>query len=121
MRLHRAARGLLDRPENPCGERPNVRARTERVVEVDSVRLSDSLAVVDLTVRKGETVHQETYRLPSLAGSRGWGMRDVRVWGVRRFTPRPPDGANGDAVPAGTTRPRPPDESPAADAHPPGD
>jgi hypothetical protein len=61
-------------------------------VYVDSLSLSDSIGHVYLTVRRGESLHRETFTLPRLRHG-GWGVREARIWGAIQFLPpRAPDG-----------------------------
>jgi hypothetical protein len=85
-------RNLLDRPlEDPCSAPcPMANARTTRVVVVDSVVISDSLAQVHLSVRRGEWSYREVHHLRWLGPGRGWAFREVRITNPIRITPPPP-------------------------------
>lgn len=81
-------RDQLDRPVNdPCAhEPPPALPGQRRVVRVDSLMLTDSIAYVNLTVIRGEWSYREQHVLPALRGRPGWGWREARVFaGLQGF------------------------------------
>lgn len=82
---------LLDRTgPDPCStEGPAAGARFQRVVRVDSVRVTDSSATVHLSVKRGEWSYNEDYFFTALPNGRGWGFREARMTNVFRVTPPP--------------------------------
>lgn len=80
--LRPGARELLDRPVNdPCAqEPPPALPGQHRVVVVDSLMLTDSVAYVNLSVIRGEWSYREQHILPALRGRPGWGWREARVF-----------------------------------------
>lgn len=83
-------RGMLDDAETPC-PRPSRQGRS--VVLVDSVRLSDSIAHVHVTVLRGELIHREVYALNPGSTAVYMGVRDVRLWGNSQAYPARPRAA----------------------------
>jgi len=79
---------VLDRQgPRPC-DTAEMPARFVHRVYVDSLALSDSVGFVYLTIRRGESMHRETFTLPYVRG--GWGVREARIWGAFQFIPPPP-------------------------------
>jgi hypothetical protein len=69
-----------------CPKRTGPRSRSGAVIE--SVAIADSTAEVRVRVFRGEWSHHETYNLRRRpVGGDGWGVRDVRIWGVLRIHP----------------------------------
>lgn len=80
--LRYSFRDLLDRPVNdPCAqEPPSALPGLRRIVRVDSLMLTDSVAYVHLTVVRGEYSYREQHILPAYRGRPGWGWREARVY-----------------------------------------
>ncbi|HEU0013865.1 MAG TPA: hypothetical protein VFQ45_09280 [Longimicrobium sp.] len=83
-----AHRRLLTRTQDPCAP-PAPGAPPADVVLLDTLLVQDSTARVSLTVRAGERVHREQYRLVN-PGRGSWGLESVLSWGHLRVHGVPP-------------------------------
>lgn len=84
-------RGMLDRQvDNPCAfSKPSERQRSERLVRVDTVLVTDSTAEVHVHVRRYGWRHGEVYYFTKRADE-GWALREVRMTPALHTTPPPP-------------------------------
>jgi hypothetical protein len=91
-RFRPGVRGMLDRPlDDPCSvPRPNQGSRSERLIRVDTVLVTDSTAEVHLHVRRDGWRHGEVYYFTSRANGSGWALREVRMSPALHTTPPPP-------------------------------
>ena len=75
--IREGIRPLLDRLRTePCAA---AAGDPNRLVSVDSVVRTDSMAYVHLSVRRGEWSFTETYSLSLTQDRRGWGVREARI------------------------------------------
>lgn len=100
---------LLDRRTDPCSRTAiaNPSHHTRRIVLVDSLTTSDSLAHVYLTVHRKERTHRENYtvRVPASGGA-GAGVQRVTLWGaIQVYSPRRPAGTLSPSRRSPTTKP----------------
>jgi hypothetical protein len=88
-RIPRYYRTRLDRQDDaPCeSPAPETRPGAGRSVRVDSVMIADSVAVVSLTIQRGEWGYAEHHDLRLTPDRRGWGVWQVRVIPGLRITP----------------------------------
>ncbi|HWK90382.1 MAG TPA: hypothetical protein VNP72_10310 [Longimicrobium sp.] len=89
-----AHRRLLSRTDNPCAPLAPGTQHGDMVF-LDTLLVGDSTAKVSVTVRAGEQVHREQYRLVNLRRG-SWGLDSVLAWGhLRVHAARPPEAAAG--------------------------